>query len=170
MWYLVKSIRLFFPLCWCRFLLLLKWTDASLQRTGSPGREPAAMANREAAICFSFWPRGEASMTATLSSPVTQLRPVFVSCQKDECFELWTHTKKTQNPGVNCSLRAGRSEGGRFGWFGRSVRLTESLRFTAEAFPARLRCAKCNSWTLFGLQRFIKEKRGKEESDLCFDC
>lgn len=70
------------------FFMLLNGTDANLQRIRSPGLEPAAMANREAAICFSFWPRVEASMTATLFSPVTQLRPVFVRSQEDECFEL----------------------------------------------------------------------------------
>lgn len=90
--------------------MLLEGTDASLQRTRSLGSEPAAMANREAAICFSFWPRGEASMTETLFSPVTQLRPVSVMSQKDECFEL-SHTQKTQNPGVKHSLRGVSSRG-----------------------------------------------------------
>lgn len=68
--------------------MLLKGTHANLQRIRSLGLEPAAMANRETAICFSFWPRVVTSMTATLISPVTQLRPVFVTSHEDECFEL----------------------------------------------------------------------------------
>lgn len=34
-----------------------------------------------------FWPCREASMTATLFSPATQLYLMFVMCQKDEGFE-----------------------------------------------------------------------------------
>ena len=49
-------------------------------------------------------------MTETLFSPVTQLRPVSVMSQKDECFEL-SHTQKTQNPGVKHSLRGVSSRG-----------------------------------------------------------
>lgn len=89
--------------------MLLEGTDASLQRTRSLGTEPAAMANREAAICFSFWTPGEASMAATLFSPVTQLRPVSVMSQRDECFEL-SHTHKNSKPRSQAFLERGEQQ------------------------------------------------------------
>lgn len=77
------------------------------------GCEPAPKANREAAICFWFWPGEEASMAASLFSPVPQPRPVFVRCQKDEGFEL--NTQNLKDPGVNRSLRGAQDRGGRYG-------------------------------------------------------
>lgn len=140
-----------------------------LKGTDSRGRgvrdvSQRAMANREAAICFSFRP----SMT-----PVTQLRPVFVSCQKDEGFELIHLYKKNSSTQELTVPEEGEWDlddlGGLSDWL-------KAYGFTAEVFPARLECAKCNFWTLFGLQRFIKEKKmekkkkKEEEFDFCIDC
>lgn len=48
-------------------------------------------------------------MAATLFTPVTQLRPVSVMSQRDECFEL-SHTHKNSKPRSQAFLERGEQQ------------------------------------------------------------